>query len=375
MTLMRNNHPRGLRLAALGSGLALAVLGSLVATMLPGTSVAAVAVAPANTGEPTLTGTPRVGQVQRTTRGSWTGTAPIAYAYRWFRCEGRGAPNASDCRRITNANDATYVAREADAGFRLRAQVVATNDDGSATATSNPSAVITAARPTNTTEPTIAGTAIVGNRLTANRGAWAGDQPITYAFRWQRCSSGGDNCSEISGATDNEYVVVAGDLGRTLRVRVVATNDVGSRSALSNPTRVVTRAAQPPTPPPAGPKSIPVTSVPKGERLIVSQVRFRPNPVTSRNRPITLRIRVLDTRGNSVSGALVFVRSVPRRTTGGDRQPTDASGWVTYQLQPLQHFPAVSGNVQFFVKAYRAGDPPLAGIAGYRLVQVGVQTG
>jgi hypothetical protein len=26
--------------------------------------------------------------------------------------------------------------------------------------------------------------------------------------------------------------------------------------------------------------------------------------------------------------------------------------------------------VQFFIKAYRAGDPPLGGIAGYRLVQV-----
>jgi hypothetical protein len=26
--------------------------------------------------------------------------------------------------------------------------------------------------------------------------------------------------------------------------------------------------------------------------------------------------------------------------------------------------------VQFFVKAYRSGDPPLGGIAGYRLVQV-----
>jgi hypothetical protein len=26
--------------------------------------------------------------------------------------------------------------------------------------------------------------------------------------------------------------------------------------------------------------------------------------------------------------------------------------------------------VQFFVKAYRSGDPALAGVAGYRLVQV-----
>jgi hypothetical protein len=34
----------------------------------------------------------------------------------------------------------------------------------------------------------------------------------------------------------------------------------------------------------------------------------------------------------------------------------------------------VNGNVQFFVKAYRSGDPPLGGLAGYRLVQVRVLT-
>jgi hypothetical protein len=90
--------------------------------------------------------------------------------------------------------------------------------------------------------------------------------------------------------------------------------------------------------------------------------------------PITARIRVTDQRGRAVRGALVFIRSVPRRTTGGDRQPSAADGWVEYQLQPLQHFPAVNGNVQFFIKAYRAGDPPLGGIAGYRLVQVRVLT-
>jgi hypothetical protein len=124
----------------------------------------------------------------------------------------------------------------------------------------------------------------------------------------------------------------------------------------------------------SGERSIPVTSVPKDARLIVSQVRFSPNPVQSRVRAITVRIRIIDTRGYVVRGALVFIRSVPRRTTSGNLQPTAVDGWVTYRLQPLRRFPAVNGNLQFFVKAYRAGDPPLAGIAGYRLVQVRVRT-
>ena len=375
MALTHDQHVRRIRLVALGTGLAVAVLGALFLAFLPGSPDAAVLVAPSNTGEPRVTGPPRVGQVQRATRGTWTGTAPLEYTYRWFRCEGRGAPDASDCRRIANAADDTYVVRQGDVGFRLRAQVTATNADGSDTATSNPTAVIQPAqsvRPVNTTLPSISGTPTVGSRLVANRGTWAGEQPITYAFQWQRCAANGANCGDIAGAGDTEYAVSNADLGRSLRVRVTARNDGGSRSAVSNPTAEVRSTT---TPPPPGGNSVAVGDLrAAGDRLVVSQVRFSPNPVTSRVTPITVRIRVTDTKGRLVRGALVFIRSVPRRTTGGDRQPSGADGWVTYQLAPLSHFPAVNGNVQFFVKAYRTGDPPLAGIAGYRLVQVRVLT-
>ena len=372
MRLNEDQDIRRVRMLALGTGLVAAVLGTLLLAFLPSAPNAAPAAPPTNAGEPQVTGTPRVGEVQRTTRGTWSGTAPISYSFRWFRCTGRGAPDASDCTRISNAPNATYVARAADAGFRLRSQVRASNAEGAATATSNATAVIQSDRPANVTAPTISGTPSVDSRLTANRGTWVGEAPITYSFQWLRCSTAGENCSEISGATDNQYLVADTDSGRTLRVRVTARNDAGSRSALSSPTGVVGGGASPP--PPTGNSVSVETLRAAGDRLIVSQVRFAPNPVVSRTRPITARIRVTDQRGRAVRGALVFIRSVPRRTTGGDRQPSAADGWVEYQLQPLQHFPAVNGNVQFFVKAYRAGDPPLGGIAGYRLVQVRVLT-
>jgi Ig domain of plant-specific actin-binding protein len=347
---------------------ALAAAAVVVATTAAGVTNAAPKAAPAPTGEPQITGTPRVGAVQRASRGSWSGTTPMTFTYRWFRCQGRGLPDASDCRRIAGAAADTYVTRQADAGFRLRVRVTATNVDGSASSTSNPTEVIQSAQPVNTSEPTISGTPTVGSRLTANRGTWVGGQPITYSFQWLRCSASGDNCAEIVGATDNTYAVTESDAGRSLRVRVTARNDAGTRSALSNP-RAVTQQPQPPA------SFVDVQSLKAaGDRLIVAQVRFSPNPVTSRVTPITARIQVTDTKGRPVRGALVFIRSVPRRTTGGNRQPTGTDGWVTYQLQPLPHFPAVIGNVQFFVKAYRTGDPPLGGIAGYRLVQVGVRT-
>ena len=69
---------------------------------------------------------------------------------------------------------------------------------------------------------------------------------------------------------------------------------------------------------------------------------------------------------------MVFVRSTPLVTEAGKlRQPTVTAGSAVFQMSPRRNFPTVRrGAVQFFVKAYKAGDNPLAGIAGYRLVQV-----
>ena len=345
---------------------AIAAAGIVFAALLSAESVAAPTVAPSNVTQPAVTGTTQVGQVLRTSRGTWTGTEPIRYEFRWFRCQGAGAPDESDCRRLSNAADNTYALRQGDAGFRIRSQVVARNADGQDTATSNPTGIVTAARPVNTAEPSISGTARVGSTLEANRGQWAGDQPITYSFVWLRCTNQGDNCSEIQGANDTTYVVRDADTGRTIRVRVTARNDRGSASAISNPTAVV-GSNQPPTG-----TGIPVGDLQAaGDRLVVATVQFSPNPVTSRTAPITARVRVTARGGRPVSGAAVFMRATPRVVQGQTAQ-TANDGWVTLTLLPNNQFPQPrSGfNVQFFIKASRPGDPGLGGIAGYRLVQV-----
>jgi hypothetical protein len=370
MTYRSPAQPYRAYIAILGVATVVAAIGAFFAVWAAETTSAAPKTAPANTGEPSITGTPRVGQILRTTRGSWTGTEPIEYAFRWFRCDGAGAPDASNCRRISNAADNTYVLRQADAGFRIRSQVVATNLDGTARATSNPTNVVVSARPTNTREPSITGTATVGSRLLANRGEWVGDQPITYSFVWLRCSTQGDNCSEIQGANDTDYEVRDADAGRTIRVRVIARNDRGSTSAISNPTGVVG------SPIPSTGTIEAGTLQAAGDRLVVSQVRFAPNPVTSRTAPITARVQVTARGGRPVSGARVFMRATPR-VVQGQTQVTQADGWTTLTLVPNRLFPEPRNgfNVQFFLKAFRASDPPLGGVAGYRLVQVRLATG
>jgi hypothetical protein len=123
---------------------------------------------------------------------------------------------------------------------------------------------------------------------------------------------------------------------------------------------------------PNGEKSIPVTSVPSTERLVVDQAQFSPSPIRSRTEPITVRIKVKDTRGFVVRDALVFLRSTPLVTRNAQDQKTGQDGWLQLTVTPERDFPEIrpAYAVQFFVKAWRQGDPVLAGVAGYRLVQV-----
>jgi hypothetical protein len=358
------------RSAAAFAGAAL-VLVSAALGLTSGDGSAAPAAKPRNVAEPDLDGRAEQGRTLSASRGRWTGTDPITYEFRWVRCgvDG-GRPDGSDCGLIIGATRARYEIAGADVGSRLRVRVTAKNADGSETVASNPTAVVVGP-PVNTSQPLVTGSALVGGVATLEPGTWVGRQPITFAYAWLRCNNAGGECAAIAGANGRTYRVTSADVGHRLRANVTGRNVIASRTVVSGESAIVgvplpAGAVRLPT----GEVSIPASSVPGDHRLIVSRVAFSPNPVTSRRRPLTVRVRVTDTRGYLVRDALVFVRSTPRVTSGG-RLVTAMDGWVTFRLQPLGTFPLrKQGNVQFFVKAYRSGDPALAGVAGYRLVQV-----
>jgi hypothetical protein len=84
-----------------------------------------------------------------------------------------------------------------------------------------------------------------------------------------------------------------------------------------------------------------------------------------------VRITVKDNKGKLVRGALVSMVSTPVVTSSPTPSETDSNGLVVYTIQPEGDFPIKNGySVQFYVKAYRAGDPTLGGVSGARLVQV-----
>ena len=100
----------------------------------------------------------------------------------------------------------------------------------------------TAAAPVNTAPPTISGTPQVGQTLTAGNGTWT-NAPTTFAYQWLRCNPGGNGCADVANGTQRTYTLVGADAGRTMRVRVTATNADGSASAQSQQTAGVTPAS------------------------------------------------------------------------------------------------------------------------------------
>lgn len=230
--------------------------------------------------------------------------------------------------------------------------------------------------PRNTAPPTISGQAIAGQALTATTGSWSGTQPITFAYQWQRCDQSGLNCANIAGGTNQTYTLTTTDVGRTIRVAVTAQNAAGSSTAFSAPTAPVQ---------PGGPAgqirlsngeiSIPITSVSLPARLIVDRVVFIPNPIRSRTRSFTIRVKVKDTRNFVVRGALVRVRPLPLISTAPPETATSQDGWVTLRSTPRRVrgliFPLQRGlNVQFYAQARKPGERLLFGVTGTRLVQV-----
>ena len=99
----------------------------------------------------------------------------------------------------------------------------------------------TAAVPVNTSLPTISGTTQVGQALTAGNGTWS-NSPTSFAYQWLRCNAGGNNCANVANGTQKAYTLVGADAGRTIRVRVTATNADGSAAAESSQTVPITPA-------------------------------------------------------------------------------------------------------------------------------------
>ena len=195
----------------------------------------------AATGQPTISGTAQVGgELTAGTSGisDGNGLTTVSYSYQWLRGETAAAAGED----ISGATSATYTVVEADQGKYLRVRVNFQDDDGnSETATSDTTGPVSAeANVAATGQPTISGTAQVGQDLSASVSGISDGNGVansTYSYQWLRADMASAAGEDISGATSATYTVVEADQSKYLRVRVNFQDDDGNAETATSDAR------------------------------------------------------------------------------------------------------------------------------------------
>ena len=194
-------------------------------------TVTRAANAPANTpatGAPTISGAAQVGEtLTASTSGiaDADGLTGATFSYQWL---------SSRDTEIQGATGAVYILVPGDAGKTIKVRVTFTDDEGNAETLTSAATGAVAPRPNSpaTGAPTIGGTAQVGQTLTASTSGIADADGLTGAtFSYQWLSS---RDTEIQGATGTAYILVPGDAGKTIKVRVTFTDDEGNAETLTS---------------------------------------------------------------------------------------------------------------------------------------------
>ncbi|MDQ3778387.1 MAG: PASTA domain-containing protein, partial [Actinomycetota bacterium] len=194
--------------------------------------------APRNFVRPTITGVPQEGSTLAAGEGVWNGTPPFSFSYAWARCDS----TATSCQTILGATGATYTLTFPDVSFRIRVFITATNSAGSSETNSAATAPVAPrphAAPRNTAPPSISGAAVENGVLTSSAGSWDGYPPPSFSFQWESCSASGDSCIEIPGEVDVTLTLSRTEVGRRIRLIVIARNAAGAAAAPSSLTPVV----------------------------------------------------------------------------------------------------------------------------------------
>ena len=201
------------------------------------------------TGAPTIAGT---AEVEETLTADISGIADAdgltnpSFTYQWVSC---GGPTEV-C--ILGATDSTYTLVANDAGKTIKVLVYFTDDAGNSESLASDTVVVSATPAPEdenspaTGAPTIAGTAEVGETLTADISGIADADGLSnpnFAYQWVSCGGPTDVC--ILGATDSTYTLVAADGGKSVKVVVSFTDDAGNPESLTSNIAAVASTLEP----------------------------------------------------------------------------------------------------------------------------------
>jgi hypothetical protein len=199
---------------------------------------------PAASVVPVITGVVQVGSALTISNGTWINVIAPTFTYKWQRCS---SLEISTCIDISLATNATYILTNADVAHFIRGivTVVATSNNLVSAYTSEPTSQLIS-EPTLITSPVITGLAVTDEILTATSGSYNAYPAATFTYQWQSCATQEiATCSPISGANQATYTLIAGNVGKYLRVMVTATNNLGGRISPSALTTKVSAASIP----------------------------------------------------------------------------------------------------------------------------------
>ena len=199
----------------------------------------------AATGQPTISGTPQVGETLSANTsgiGDANGLTKVQYAYQWIRNDGNSDTN------IPGATGQTHILTQDDQGKTIKVSVSFTDDDGYSESLT--SAVTTQVSPppnqAATGLPTVSGTPQVGETLSADTsgiGDANGLDNVQFAYQWIR--NDGNSDTNIPGATGQTHTLTQDDQGKTIKVSVSFTDDDGYSESLTSAVTTQVAAAEP----------------------------------------------------------------------------------------------------------------------------------
>ena len=360
-------------------------LGAVLTLVLAG---AALAEAPQINTPASISGNATVGQQLTAHNGTWLyadGSAcreECTMSYQWQRC-------SNGCADIAGAGTRFYTVQAADAGHTIRVMETMSKRDCGAwnnaagtqecadisrsapsghtsvvpggTAPTSPTGPTTPVppagpkpqaplAPTATAAPAVTGGPMVEQTLVGTMGTWSGSAPLTVGLEWLRCDAAGENCQGL-GITAATYTVGLVDVGKTIRVRITAANLAGARGAVSDPTPVVSELK-----PTEQNPSIAAAKVSAPHKLVIDRVKV---PARFTGRAMRVTLRVTDSRGFLVEGALVTASTLPTSALGRPAEfTTGADGHVTLEFKRGAKLKAAIRSVTLVVIARRPGDKP-----------------
>ena len=198
------------------------------------TSVATVAVAAAPnrevTGQPTISGTPQVGQELTTDTSAVSdadGTQTSVFNYQWL----------ADDAAIEGATSSSYTLADEQEGRAIKVTVSFTDDRGNAESlTSEPTGAV-APRPNTAAAgaPSIQGVLQDGHRITADTVGIVdadGLDDATFAYQWMRVDD--RVSSDITGQTASSYALTSDDVGKSIQLQVSFTDDRDNTESLTS---------------------------------------------------------------------------------------------------------------------------------------------